>query len=190
EEQNDGRNSLQEMENDGVVSRIRDYLGEKPPVSIAQTMSHLGTPLALMPRSGRYASDTEVPNYRAEVMVKGITWAARNGLLPCFYNDDGYNGVFPTEGPYAGSVDVMNHLFPFTPVRLDEGVLIGKERTFTILSGTYTVEGNHPPTLYYYDRRGNPLSTETFSVTGASGQWQVTLTLDDWNEMAVIEVNP
>ena len=190
EEQNDGRIAFQEMENDGVVSRIRDYLGEKPPVSIAQTMSHLGTPLALMPRSGRYASDTEVPNYRAEVMVKGITWAARNGLLPCFYNDDGYNGVFPTEGPYAGSVDVMNHLFPFTPVRLDEGVLIGKERTFTILSGTYTVEGNHPPTLYYYDRRGNPLSTETFSVTGASGQWQVTLTLDDWNEMAVIEVNP
>lgn len=190
EEQNDGRIAFQEMENDSVVSRIRDYLGKKPPVSIGQTMSHLGTPLALMQRTGWYASDTEIPNRRAEVMVKGITWAARNGLLPCFYNDDGYNGVFPTEGPYSGSVDVMNHLFPFTPVRIDEGTLIGKERTFTILSGTYTVEGNNPPILYYYDYRGNPLPTDNFSVTGTPGCWQVSFTLDDWNEMAVIEVNP
>ena len=78
-------------------------------------------------------------------------------------------------------------MFPFTPVELGEGVLKGKERTIAVFSGKFTVAGNEQPKLHYFNNFGIR-KTADCQITGEPGAWTGNVKLDDWNEIAVIEV--
>ena len=116
-----------------------------------------------------------------------MIWALRNGLL-CYYYDDSL-GNMPFEGPDAGSFAPGNHMFPFTPVNLHEGWIEGVERTITALSGNYVVKGAKTPKMHHFNIKGIPYVAPAFKVSGAPGAWTVEIKLDDWNEIAIIEVN-
>ncbi len=183
EEQNDGRIAFQEMENDR--SDVLEFLDSKPPSSLFHSICHLGSPLLIGLRASRYAKAGEVPDRRATVVFKGLIWGLRSGLLTYYYND--YAGNMPLEGPDAGSYEPGNHLFPFTPVELHEGWVVGKERIITCISKTITFPPQKlPPQILLFDKRGNPKQHD-FVIERNKALWSVDIRLDDWNELAVIE---
>lgn len=182
EEQNTGVISFQEMEND--VLDLPGYVGHKPPELSWQVSGHLATPIILGIRTEGYA-DINGVDRRAEMMTKAIITALRNGLLYYYYGTDQ-----PLEGELGGSYEIGNHMFPFTPVKLGEGVLVGKERTVGAISGSYLVDGSEEPKVYLFDRQGRPkaVTSENVAISGNSENWTVDIKLDDWSEVFVIEI--
>ena len=181
EEQNSGVISFQEMEND-LINPVF-FMDQKPPECRWQTAGHLATPiiLGLRPNTHQQAV-TDGRDRRAEILTKGIITALRNGQLHYYYSTE-----IPRTGQYAGGVELSNLMFPFTPVELHEGYLIGKERTITAISGTFTVSGAKAPRISCFNIFGNPVEANC-KVTGSAGAWQVECKLKDWNEVVIIEV--
>ena len=182
EEQNSGRLSFAEMENDPVDPNA--YLDGMPPETSYTASGHLASPIILNLRPGRY---TKIPyrapnDPRARYMTKGMILALRNGNIPYYYTAD-----IPTTGPNAGSYEITNWFMPFTPVKLGEGVMVGKERTIVCISGTYIVKGNKKPDIAKFDSYGRPVKHD-FKVTGKPGAWSVEVKLNDWNEIAAMVV--
>jgi len=181
EEQPLKRLAFQEMENDSINPLL--FMDEKPPEFRWQSVSHLGCPLALGLRPRRYIDVTKRPNRAAEVQTKGVITALRNGLLYYVYiydiNADGKSD--------SGSFDMFERMFPFTPVELNEGFVVGKERVITAVSRKFSVGGKQKPRCTHYNKRGIP-KTADFAVSGKPDNWQVDVKINDWNEIAIIEV--
>ena len=181
EEQNAGVLSFQEMEND-LINPVF-FMDQKPPECRWQAAGHLATPIILGLRPNLHQqSVTDGRDRRAEILTKGIITALRNGQLHYYYSTE-----IPQTGPYAGGFELGNRMFPFTPVELHEGYLIGKERTITAISGVYTVGGKKAPLIRRFNLFGNPAEADC-KVSGSPGSWQVECKLNDWNEVVVIEV--
>ena len=182
EEQNSGRLSFAEMENDPVDPA--SYLNSMPPETLYTASGHLASPIILNLRPDRY---TTVPfgapnDPRARYMTKGMILALRNGNIPYYYTTN-----LPLTGPNAGSFEITNWFMPFTPVKLGEGVMVGKERTIVCISGDYTVRGNKKPDVAKFDPCGRPVK-HNFKITGKPGAWTVAVKLNNWNEIASIVV--
>jgi hypothetical protein len=81
--------------------------------------------------------------------------------------------------------DISRYLFPFTPVELHHGYLLGKERIVTRHSGRYGWPGETVPcTLRYFDRDGKLRDTQ--AVTAGPGEQRVPVELAG-GEVAVLE---
>ena len=164
-----------EMENDKF--NPMDFSDKKPPILKHQTMCQLGCPMILGQRIGYakwYGSKDQGKN-----LNKSIITALRNGLLYCYY------AYFPKENTGYGPV---NHMFPFTPVELNEGYLIGKERIITCVSRKFVWPHEEKPKCFYFDCRGFSKPAD-FKMTKKGSSWEVDIKLNDWNEIAVIEDN-
>jgi hypothetical protein len=84
--------------------------------------------------------------------------------------------------------EVPRYLFPFTPVELHHGYLLGKERIVTTHSGRYGwPEGTAECTLRYFDKDGK--LRETTQVTAGAGDGRARVDLDE-GEVAVLERVP
>ena len=181
EEQGLFRLAFQEMENDSVNPLL--FMDECPPEFRWQSISHLGCPVALGIRPRKYLNVKKRPNRAAEVLTKGVITALRNGLLYYVYiydiNTDGKSD--------SGSFDMIERMYPFTPVELNAGYLIGKERIITAVSRSFTVAGKQKPRCTHYNKRGIPAAAD-FVISGKPGAWQVEVKLRDWNEIAIIEI--
>ena len=182
EEQNSGRLSFVEMENDSI--NPMEFLTKKPPETSWTVLGHLASPISLNLRPQRYLGGLPAggPDYRAQVLTKGFILALRNATIPYYYSSD-----IPLEGPTAGSYEITNWFMPFTPVRIGEGVMVGRERTIVCMSGTYTVKGAKRPKVARFNCYGRPVEAP-FEITGKPGAWNVKVALDDWNEIAAIVV--
>lgn len=180
EEQSSGRLSFAEMENDAC--NPIPFMDKKPPEMRYQAMGHLASPIILNLRPHRYTDDM---TQRAVIMTKGLIIALRNGVLPYYYGTD-----IATSGPGAGGFEIANWMFPFTPVKLGEGVLVGKERTLVCVSGTYKVGGANRPSVAHFDDHSLEIKdTNAFTISGEPGNWTVDVKLKDWCEIASIVVN-
>ena len=164
---------FEEMENDKI--NPMNFIYDKPPVFKWQANCQLGCPMILGQRIG-YAKwyGTKDPGAN---LNKSIITALRNGLLYCYY------GNFPTKNVGYGPV---NHMFPFTPVKLGAGTLIGKERIITCLSGEYIWAHPEKPDCLLFDRQGFE-KTGDFEITQTPKGWKVKVKLADWTEVATIE---
>jgi len=80
-------------------------------------------------------------------------------------------------------------MFPFTPVELHEGWLVGKERIITCISGVYEWNNPEPPCCYLFDLKGRAKEND-FKIVKQSNGYKVEIKLNDWNEIAVIEESP
>ena len=180
EEMIPGRFSFQEMENDEVDPL--PFINSKPPEFRRPAISHLGVPIALGLRPSKYDNYSKRPNLCAQILTKGVITALRNGLVTYPYSFD-----IRTDGKEdSGSYEMFNKMLPLTPVELNEGFIVGKERTVTALSGNYKSIGKNQPAVFYFNNRGVPRAGKS-TVTGKSGEWNVKIELSDWNEVAVIE---
>ncbi|MBE6369651.1 MAG: hypothetical protein E7056_05765 [Lentisphaerae bacterium] len=178
EEQNTGVFAFQEMENNSV--NPLNFLDVKPPECSWQTISHLGSPIALGIRPARYVKNGAKPEQFAQMQTKGIITALRNGLLFYYYTVN-----ITDEGPAKGSQAICDNMFPFTPEELHDGWIKGKERTITAISGKFPVNGQEKPKVLYFDKKGFE-QPNNFAVSGTPGNWIVEVKLNDWNEVAIM----
>ncbi len=144
----------------------------------AQAM--LSTPLALGIRPSMHVKQKK--RY-PEALQRAVIAYLRYGALYCFYAAN----ILPP-GPDCG-YGVLNHMFPFTPIELHEGWVVGKERIVTARSGRFQWPHPERPTCLRFDLRGRP-EPGGFHLTRTSRGWQIRVDLDDWNETAVIEGAP
>lgn len=183
EERESGVLCFQEMENDPV--NPLDYMDRKPPEFPWETVSHLGTPVTLGLRPVRLQSASAEPSRWGEIINKGIITALRNGSLYYYYGTE----MLPNgKTPPAGSYELGNRMFPFTPRELHEGWVYGDERLITAVSGTFRLHGANRPLCYRFDRLGLPTDEKMPTVTGEPENWSVEVKIDDWNETAVLVV--
>ena len=179
EEQSLGMIAFQEMENDPID--LRAFMDAKPPEFPWQVMCHVGSPVILGARPNRYSKKDE--GVRPKLQTKSIITALRNGLVHYHYH---FN-ITLKPGPNYGSTAITDHMFPFTPKALHEGWIEGEERTVTALSGRYKVGGKEKPKVLFFDEKGFE-KPNAFPVTGQPGAWEVEVKLNDWNEVAIMEV--
>ncbi len=170
--------AFQEMENDNVDPL--PFMDSKPPAFKWQAACHLGTPVILGLRTILYAKG-ENKDRAAEILNKGVITALRNGVL--FYH---YVSVIPTSGPHAGGYGPINHMFPFTPVEINEGFMVGEERTISCVSREFKVNFKKRPVCLLFDKKGLPKKHD-FEISGSAGNWIVNVRLNDWCEIAIIE---
>ena len=141
--------------------------------------AQLSAPLALGVRPSRWP---EHKTQYAEIIHKAVIAYLRHGALYCHYTSE-----IPAVGqPGGGEYGILNHMFPFTPVELHEGWVVGKERTITAVSGSFVWPHPEAPVCLRFDLRG--LRQEGGVTMRQDGQgWRVDVALDDWRGTAVIQ---
>ena len=164
-----------EFEND--PANPLTYIDKKPPLTVYCAKGHLSTPIILGIRPQRF--NEEGKKRCAEIIIKSVITALRNGLLYYYYGD-----IIPSEGEGAGEYGPINHMFPFTPVEINEGYLIGEERIITSVSKTFTWDKE--PQVFLFDLKGRQIP-HNFKITKEEGHFVVDVNLNDWNQIAVIE---
>jgi hypothetical protein len=80
---------------------------------------------------------------------------------------------------------ITQHMFPFTPVELHHGWLLGRERIVTAVPGTFTFSDMRPLRVYWYDSAGK-LTDRPGQERAVGNRRLVRLALSE-REMAVIE---
>ncbi|NLF15917.1 MAG: hypothetical protein GX595_01480 [Lentisphaerae bacterium] len=127
--------------------------------------AHMHTPISL----GNHLAIKTFDDLVADIRLK-LNW----GSLYYYYS--------VPEHPYP---TITQHMFPFTPVALKEGWMIGRERILTAVPGTFTFGDDDPVRVYWYDASGR-LTERVGSERLVDGVRQTRLPLAD-GEMAVIE---
>jgi len=153
--------------------------GEQPPLDPYPCQGHFSTPIALGVRPARYGEQGQA-HYTRLIMKAAIAYL-RHGLLYYHYYTD-----LPPSGPGAGEYGALNHMFPFTPVALHAGWVVGRERTVTCVSGCYRWAAARRPRVLVFDMEGKEVTPRAVMRPAGRG-WQVELTLQDWAQIGVIE---
>lgn len=164
-----------EFENDPV--NPLSYMDKKPPLTTYCAKGHLSTPVILGIRPQRFGEEGN--KKCAEIIIKSVITALRNGLLYYYYGD-----IIPTEGEGAGEYGPVNRMFPFTPVEINEGYLIGEERIITTVSKVFL--WHKEPNIYLFDLKGRQVSHD-FKVSKSENLFVVDIKLNDWNQIAIVE---
>ena len=157
----------------------------KPAASRTAAAGHLSTPIGQgiglwrtdlfgSPKNREFAT-----NHAAELSQKYVILLLRNGSLFVPY------AAIPSEGPGKGEYGILNHMYPFTPVELHQGYLVGKERILTAVSGTFTWDHPDKPVCLTFDSKGYRTVPDVIVVRNGKG-WDVTVKMQDWNATAVI----
>lgn len=127
--------------------------------------AHLFTPIAL----GDHLTVKTFDDLLADIRLK-LMW----GSLYYYY-----------ARPAQPHLTITQRMFPFTPVELHKGWLLGKERIITAVPGTFTFGDEGPVTVYWYGPDG-ALSERQGEERVDEGRRLVRLDLAE-KEMAVIE---
>lgn len=128
--------------------------------------SHLYTPISLGDHHTVRDFETLLDDIRLKLM-----W----GTVYYYYSR-------PTQ-PYP---TITAHMFPFTPVELHRGWVLGEERLITAVPGTFSLGDDDPVTVYWYDADGALRDDATCEERVEDGKRLVRLPLAE-GEMAVIE---
>jgi hypothetical protein len=143
---------------------------------------HLASPIGLGIRpTGIFQGNPYAQEHFAEIVHKWVITLLRNGTLYYYYMSN-----IPSTGPGAGEYGVINYMFPFTPVELHSGWLVGKERTLTAISGKYDWKHSDKPVCLVFDLKGRRVENPEVTMVRKGRSWQVDLKLVDWTQTAVI----
>lgn len=167
-----------ELENDAIDNFIAG--ADEPPMTKHGAKCHF-SPIAQQfgLRPQRYMKDKNDKAEQDRLMTRGIITALRNGSLYRIYGHPSMLG---------GCVELINRMYPFTPVELNEGYLIGKERIITCVSRNFNVKSIDEPKCFAVDKWGQPKKDPGFKALKTSDGWTVDVKLVDWNEVAVVEL--
>jgi hypothetical protein len=158
---------------------FQPFTGQRPD-STYVAKGQLSTPLGLGPRPYRYG-DAGKERY-AEVIQQCAIAYLRYGMLTCHYVTE-----LPEPGqPGYGEAGVLKYMFPFTPVELHEGWVIGKERIITCVSRKFHWPESAKPVCKRFDKIGVDAEGGFTVEENKNGGWDVTVNLKDWEETAVI----
>ena len=177
-----GLGALNFSETEWDVSTGEEVLNwNEPPALPTIAEAHLDTPIGLGIRPARFGKFGE--EHIAELIHKWVITFLKNGILYYYYED-----TIPEVGPGAGEYGELNHMFPFTPVELHAGWIVGKERILTAKSGSYFWDHKERPAVLLFDIKGKS-KTPDANITRQGHGWQVEIKMTDWQETAVIEAD-
>ncbi len=166
-----------ELEND--YPNPLNYLNGEPPTLRWCGKGHLSTPIILGLRPQRLPDGEK---YYAEVIMKSIITALKNGLL--YYPNGAGGATIPKEGPGAGEYGPLNHMFPITPIEINEGYIIGKEKIISSVSKVFYFD--REPKIYLFDLKGRE-KPGNFKINKKDKIWEIDVKINDWNEIVIIE---
>ncbi len=166
-----------EQENNDISSFITGT--DKPPVSTHGAKCHF-SPISQQwgLRADRYVKND--PREHDRILTRGIVFSLRNATLFRIYGHP--------SNKYGGCVELLNRMYPFTPVELNEGFLIGKERIISCVSRPFNIKSAGEPKCFAVDQYGQPKQDPGFKAVKTTDGWTVDVKLNDWNEVAVIEL--
>lgn len=148
---------------------------EKPSTFRHQAFAQLSpSPLLLGTRPAMFTDDNK--NY-AKMYNRAFICGLRHGLLYLHY---GWSTA-------ASCYNLVNYMFPLTPVELGEGFIIGKERIVTAISRKFTTDVK-PHTIVAFDAEGKNLDAAKVAAVKdlQNGKYEIDVKLNDWNSSCVI----
>ena len=164
-----------------VFDPLKIGRGEEPPLHQRTCRGQLDSPVALGFRPERLGEEGQ-RNY-AEVIMKFVITYLRHGLLWYHYDTD-----IPKSGGGSGEFGPINRLFPLTPVELHKGWVLGKERIISCVSVDTLWEQEGEPAVRVFDLSGREKdSGDCCRIEKEGGKWRISLRLEDWQEIAVVE---
>jgi hypothetical protein len=116
----------------------------------------------------------------ADFFMRTLIAHLRFGMLYYCYGTN-----FPPDGPHGGEFGPLNYMFPFTPVELHEGWVLGRERLLTCVSGTFPWPHAEAPRVLLFDERGRS-KPAVARIEHAGAGYRVGVRLRDWWEVAVV----
>jgi hypothetical protein len=125
----------------------------------------------------------------AQRVMRAVVDLLRHGMVYYYY---GLRDIAAT-GPGSGEYGPINHMFPLTPIALHKGWIEGKERTITVIHGTYLSVPPWPnarPRVHCFDIWGRPITApvKVSAVQTPRGPaWEVDVHIKDWAEFAIID---
>ncbi len=128
--------------------------------------AHLYTPISL----GDHLTVNDFQTLLDDIRLK-LMW----GTVYYYYSRPAH--PYPT---------ITQHMFPFTPVELHRGWVLGEERLITAVPGTFSLGDEDAVTVYWYDAAGALKEGATCEERVEGGQRLIRLPLAE-GEMAVIE---
>ena len=132
-------------------------------------LSHLYTPIQL--------GDLQNYSITPEGHIADIRNALRNGTLYYHYNN------------LAACPTITSVMFPFTPIEIHGGWLIGKERILTIYSGEYAWKGENALCVpFVYDEQGKQVPDYPVTFAGAQGETVCRLLLQPEYCAALVKI--
>jgi hypothetical protein len=152
---------------------------KEPPYMPAIAEGQLSSPISLGIRPDRFGEFGK--EHWAEIIQKWVITCLKNGTVYYYYAN-----TIPKTGPGAGDYGIINHMFPFTPVELHAGWLIGKERILTAKSGRFFWDHPTKPGVLAFDSKGYAAKPQSLKIAKKGNGWQVDLKIDDWQQTAVI----
>jgi hypothetical protein len=81
----------------------------------------------------------------------------------------------------------VNHMFPFTPVELHEGWVLGNERLITCVSGDFPWPYEREPKPLFFDGHGRKKTAAPSAFIQNREAKTISIQLKDWWESAVVE---
>ncbi|HXG25017.1 MAG TPA: hypothetical protein VNJ09_10710, partial [Chthonomonadales bacterium] len=132
------------MEGEWGFNFVDMKVGEKPPLHVYTCKGQLGSPLSLGSRPSMH-KEAGMQIY-AEYIMKTVITYLRHGLL--YYH---YGTEIPETGPGSGEYGPINHMFPITPIEINEGWVEGKERTITCISHDFHWQHKSKPIVHLFD---------------------------------------
>ncbi len=175
EEQNLPAFRFSEFENSPFIDLV-SFLDKKPPENIWCTKGHLSSPIILGVRPQRFR---DYDKYWAEIIMKAVITGLKNGVLYYYYGSE-----IPKE---KGEYGPINHMFPFTPVEINEGYLVGKERIITCISKKFEVKSKTKPVVRIFDLKGR-IKDIKIEPEKRDNKWVIDVKINDWNEIVIIEI--
>ncbi len=122
----------------------------------------------------------------ADFFMRTVIAHLRYGMLYYYYAAD-FPAQDTPEGRPGGEFGPVNHMFPFTPVELHEGWVLGKERLITAISGEFLWPYDREPHITQFDTRGRERTPDATITKNESGSYRINISLRNWWEIAVIE---
>ena len=122
----------------------------------------------------------------ADFFIRTVIAHLRYGMLYYYYATD-FPAQDTPEGRPGGEFGPVNHMFPFTPVELHEGWVLGKERLITAVSGEFPWPYDREPKITQFDTRGRERPPDVTVAKNDSGGYRIKLSLRNWWEIAVVE---
>ena len=133
--------------------------------SSAPVYSHLGCPVSLA-------------NEHVERAETDIGDSMRRMLM--------FGGLYLTYGiKYRTAGNILQDLYPFTPVELHCGYVIGKEKIITCSSGTYSFGDRSALAVRYYDNSGFHLPDRDVTIPAGAAETQADVDLRE-GELAIV----
>lgn len=171
------------IEASGVMDTIDFVEGREPPLVRHLCRAQLGSPIALGWSAHVSGIKDDGPEYSRKVMATAITYL-RHGLLYYYY---GHYGIkYPNSGSDPSEYGAINHMFPITPTNIGKGFVVGKERIVTSVSGKFLWNMDRKPRVLCFDMVNHP-KRANFSLQKLEQGWKVTLDMNNWKEICVVE---